>query len=380
MNRSEPSRIHDFNSEGPESSLAQNARPKSTSRIYYWIFSKMHGSQVAPATDEARHRRVTHSPDSHTSPSTAVTASDRESKRRGSFTGTIPVPSYIPPRLDRLIACRPRRQWTRWKTSPTPAQAALSFGYSTRTSRTSPAGPYLDVTVLSQLQATATIHLGPPLLDPRSNEKLGWDALVMVVVLYSAIVVPVQMGFPEIQLSVTVRTIGIFTDVLFFLDVLHNFFVGYYPDDDENMIRDRRLIAKRYLTSSGNTSDTADGGDSISNAQVLSLRLTRLVRLLRITKLTRLVKLRHFVTKVEDAFDLDAVLARLTRLIGQVLLVTHIFSCFWHLIGFTTEDEGITWMIEADVRDKSVSERYVYSFYWVVATLCGWATEMSRNQ
>ncbi|KAG3003710.1 hypothetical protein PC119_g15860 [Phytophthora cactorum] len=28
-------------------------------------------------------------------------------------------------------------------------------------------------------------------------------------------------------------------------------------------------------------------------------------------------------------------------------------------------------MIEADVRDKSVSERYVYSFYWVVATLCG---------
>ncbi|ETL38959.1 hypothetical protein L916_09590 [Phytophthora nicotianae] len=232
--------------------------------------------------------------------------------------------------------------------------------------------------------------LDPPLLDPRSNEKLGWDALVMVVVLYSAIIVPVQMGFPEIQLGATVRTIGGFTDVLFFLDVLHNFFVGYYPDDDENMIRDRLLIAKRYLASwflpdvlavipldyflvqsSGSNSDTVDDGDSISNAQVLSLRLTRLVRLLRITKLTRLIKLRHFVAKIEEAFDLDAVLARVTRLIGQVLLVTHIFSCFWHLIGFTTEDEGVTWMIETDVRDKSVSDRYICSFYWVVATLCG---------
>ncbi|KAF4032639.1 Ion transport protein [Phytophthora infestans] len=126
--------------------------------------------------------------------------------------------------------------------------------------------------------------LDPPLLDPRSNEKLRWDALVMFVVLYSAIVVPLQMGFPE---------------------------------------------------------------------------------------LTRLIKLRHFVAKVEEAFDLDAVLARLTRLIGQVLLVTHIFSCFWHLIGFTTEDEGTTWMIETDVRNKSVRDRYICSFYWVVATLCG---------
>uniref|UniRef100_H3HCU5 Ion transport domain-containing protein n=1 Tax=Phytophthora ramorum TaxID=164328 RepID=H3HCU5_PHYRM len=167
------------------------------------------------------------------------------------------------------------------------------------------------------------------------NEKLAWDAVIMLVVLYSAIIVPVQVGFPEIQLGAVARTIAIISDVLFFVDVVHNFLVGYYPDDDENIVRDRRLIAKRYLAS------------------------------------WFLPDLRHFVAKVEDALDLDAVLARLTRLIGQVLLVTHIFSCFWHLIGFTTEDEGHTWMIDADVRYKSVSERYVYSFYWVVATRIG---------
>ncbi|KAE9022988.1 Phospholipid-transporting ATPase [Phytophthora fragariae] len=234
--------------------------------------------------------------------------------------------------------------------------------------------------------------LDPPILDPRSNEKLAWDSLIMLIVLYSAVMVPFQMGFPEVQFGVVVRAVAIITDVLFFLDVVHNFLVGFYSDDDENMVRDRRLIAKRYLatwflpdvlaflpldyflvqSNTDTTSGVGSGGDdSISNAQVLSLRLTRLTRLLRITKLTRLIKLRHFAAKVEDALDLDAVLARLTRLIGQVLLVTHIFACFWHLIGYTTEDEGHTWMKDALVRNDSVGDRYIYSFYWVVATVCG---------
>jgi len=263
-----------------------------------------------------------------------------------------------------------------------------------------PPGPQLRFLIkLSQFYHTFKrpfrFILKPHLLDPRSNEKLAWDALVMLVVLYSAVVVPLQMGFPEIQLGVTARSLAMFSDVLFFLDVIHNFFVGFYADDDENMIRDRRLIAKRYLatwflpdviafapldyfvsttsasTVSGLGSGSADDSVSSSNAQVLSLRLARLTRLLRITKLTRLIKLRHFVAKVEDAFDLDAVLARLTRLIGQVLLVTHIFSCFWHLIGFTTEDEGVTWMLNAQVRKSGVGDRYILSFYWVVATMCG---------
>ncbi|KAG7400793.1 Potassium voltage-gated channel sub H member 5 [Phytophthora boehmeriae] len=172
---------------------------------------------------------------------------------------------------------------------------------------------------------------------------------------------------------------------MFFMDVIQNFLVGYYVDDDDNMVRDRRLIARRYLTSwflpdvlaflpldyivapSGANNENA----STSNAQVLSLRLARLTRLLRVTKLTRLIKLRHFAAKVEDALDLDAVFSRLFRLICQVLLVTHIFSCFWHLIGFNSEDEGISWVIDAGIQDKGFGVRYIYSFYWVVATVCG---------
>ncbi|RLN84702.1 hypothetical protein BBJ28_00002591, partial [Nothophytophthora sp. Chile5] len=231
----------------------------------------------------------------------------------------------------------------------------------------------------------------PPLLDPRSNGKLTWDLLIMFIVLYSAVMVPMQIGFPEIQLGVAAQSISLASDILFLLDVVQNFFVGFYTGDDDNMVRDRKLVAKRYLTSwflpdvlamlpvdyflvqeSAADSNSGSGGSIISNnASVMSLRLTRLTRLLRVTKLARLIKLRHLAMKVEDALDLDAVLSRLTRLIGQVLLVTHVLSCFWHLIGFTTEDEGRTWIIDAGLKDEGVAVRYLYSFYWVVATICG---------
>ncbi|RLN63514.1 hypothetical protein BBJ28_00022808 [Nothophytophthora sp. Chile5] len=231
----------------------------------------------------------------------------------------------------------------------------------------------------------------PPLLDPRSNVKLTWDLLIMLIVLFSAVLVPVQIGFPEIQLDVAAQSTSLTTDVLFLLDVVQNFFVGYYAGDGDNMVRDRKRIAKRYMTSwflpdmlamlpvdyflvqesATNTSSGSGGSILPSNASVMSLHLTRLTRLLRVAKLTRLIKLRHLAMKVEDAMDLDAIVSRLTRLIGQVLLVTHVLSCFWHLIGFTTEDEGNTWIIDAGLQNEGVAVRYLYSFYWVVATICG---------
>ncbi|OWZ24312.1 hypothetical protein PHMEG_000677 [Phytophthora megakarya] len=382
MDRISPSPVLGSEVTGPESSLAHEASSNLP------VFSKHSFNKVAPAPDNSDNQRETHPHERRNSADLPVTL----------FATTIPVPSHTSPRLastDRISSIRNSAGRISLQDVKPPS---LRKQRSALASQPNPPGPRLRFVIwISQLYHNYKRPLGfildPPLLDPRSNEKLAWDALIMLIVLYSAVMVPFQMGFPEVQLNVGFRAVSIFSDVLFFLDVVHNFFVGFYQDDDENMVRDRRVIARRYLASwfipdvmavlpldyflinndvdSTSSSHGSGGNDTISNAQVLSLRLARLTRLLRITKLSRLIKLRHFVAKVEDAFNLDAVLARLSRLIGQVLLVTHVFSCFWHLIGFTTEDEGNTWMLEAGVRNKGVRDRYICSFYWVVATLCG---------
>ncbi|KAJ0412771.1 hypothetical protein ATCC90586_002401 [Pythium insidiosum] len=213
-----------------------------------------------------------------------------------------------------------------------------------------------------------------------TSGKLLWDSTIMLIVLYSAIVVPIEVGFPDIPFTAALQAIGVTIDVLFLLDVLQNFFVGYYVNEEDTLITDRYLIAKRYLMtwfvpdviSSLPTEYIFSGlGDGEHDKSVASLKLARVIRLVRVTKLTRLIKLRQFARKIEDVLEVDAVVARLSQVIGQVLLVTHVLACFWHLVGYTDDDTSETWINTADLHHVRPGERYVYSFYWVVSTLAG---------
>ncbi|KAJ0410307.1 hypothetical protein P43SY_002639 [Pythium insidiosum] len=213
-----------------------------------------------------------------------------------------------------------------------------------------------------------------------TSGKLLWDSTIMLIVLYSAIVVPIEVGFPDIPFTAALQAIGVIIDVLFLLDVLQNFFVGYYVNEEDTLITDRSLIAKRYLMtwfvpdviSSLPTEYIFSGlGDGGHDKSVASLKLARVIRLVRVTKLTRLIKLRQFARKIEDVLEVDAVVARLSQVIGQVLLVTHVLACFWHLVGYTDDDTSETWINTADLHHVRPGERYVYSFYWVVSTLAG---------
>ncbi|KAF1334147.1 Cyclic nucleotide-binding protein, partial [Globisporangium splendens] len=224
--------------------------------------------------------------------------------------------------------------------------------------------------------------LKAPILDPRTNAKLTWDSLVMLIVLYSAIVIPIEVGFPDFEFGMGWGSVSIATDVLFCLDVVQNFFVGFYTSEEEPMVRDRKQIACKYLTSwfildvlaiipADYVINGINNDPEIRDKSVLSLKLTRMVRLVRITKLARLVKLRQFAMKMEDVLELDAVLTRMTRLTCQVLLVTHVLACFWHLVGYTEDTAEVTWITSTGLADQNANVCYLYSFYWVIATVVG---------
>lgn len=219
-----------------------------------------------------------------------------------------------------------------------------------------------------------------PIIDPKSSRKLIWDAIIIIIVLYSAIVVPIEVGFPDIELGPKWKALSAFAAVVFFMDVIQNFFVGYYENDDEAMITDRKAIAMRYVNSwflldmmaVMPTDYIIDMIPTQSQSKtVASLRLTRVIRLVRVTKLVRLIKLNQFIMKIEDALELDSVLTRMTQLIGQVLLVTHLLSCFWHFIGYSQKAGAVNWIEAAGIENASASVRYLYSFYWVTATIAG---------
>lgn len=50
-----------------------------------------------------------------------------------------------------------------------------------------------------------------------------------------------------------------------------------------------------------------------------------------------------------------------------VMIVSHIFSCFWYFIG-VVGPEGDNW-VDTYLTNEGDIERYVISFYWVLQTL-----------
>lgn len=218
-----------------------------------------------------------------------------------------------------------------------------------------------------------------PVVEPNCSGKVAWDSFLMLLVVYSALIVPVEIGFPQFREFEHWDIVSIVMDVIYFVDMLHHFFVGYYVNEEEAMIRSHADIAKRYAMTwllpdalaALPSEILVDRSRSVKDQSVLTLKLTRLLRFIRIAKLVRLIKLPQFALKIENVLDMNAVFVRLAGVLCKVLLVTHLLACFWHLIGYSDEPSTITWISAAGLTEYDVRTRYIYAYYWVVTTLAG---------
>lgn len=121
--------------------------------------------------------------------------------------------------------------------------------------------------------------------------KEMWDLWILVLILYSAVMVPYRICFSAMaQEYMYYFEQGI--TVSFIIDVLFNFNTGYF--DNEKWVLDRGKIARRYLSGwfwidapSSFPVELIDylmEGDSRTLGMLKFLRLFRLLRLLRLLK------------------------------------------------------------------------------------------------
>lgn len=104
--------------------------------------------------------------------------------------------------------------------------------------------------------------LPEPILHPHGNFKTRWDLFLYILVIYSILSLPIEIGFAPRLSSIQIG-IDIAIDILFFIDVLFSFNTAY-PDPNfslaheenqsltiapysEGFIWDRTLIAQHYV-------------------------------------------------------------------------------------------------------------------------------------
>ena len=144
---------------------------------------------------------------------------------------------------------------------------------------------------------------------PDHKFKGLWTSVIIMLLIYTAIFVPVKIAFVNdtAQSLVVLDTI---VDVLFFIDIIVNF-LSATETKSGKLITDNKAIAKNYITGWFWLDLVAcipfdllqeDESPSSGNNELIRLlrlpRLYRLVRLMRLVKMVRVLKNSRLITEL----------------------------------------------------------------------------------
>jgi CRP-like cAMP-binding protein len=155
-------------------------------------------------------------------------------------------------------------------------------------------------------------------------------------------------------------------DSSFAVDVVLNFFTGYY--DEDVLVHELRRIRHRYLRSwfLFDVASTVPLDQFLqvvtkASSSLLTLKLIRVFRLFRLLKLMRLLRLKRAMEAVQvDA--LNAHVLQTVKSLLTIIFIIHLVACGWYMF-YTWDPEGMNWV--TNINEKGFDSPYLVSFYWV---------------
>ncbi|KAL3668734.1 hypothetical protein V7S43_006029 [Phytophthora oleae] len=206
-------------------------------------------------------------------------------------------------------------------------------------------------------------------IQPRATWKVRWDLWIGFIIAYSVVLIPYRIGF-GIELSDWEQVMNYCFDSSFGVDVILNFFTGYY--DEDVLVYEMRRIRHRYLRSwflfdvaSTVPLDQFLQVVTTASSSLLTLKLIRVFRLFRLLKLMRLLRLKRTM----EAVQVDALNAHVLQTIKSLLtiiFIIHLVACGWYMF-YTWDPSGRNWV--TNINPQGFKSPYLVSFYWVSNTM-----------
>lgn len=235
------------------------------------------------------------------------------------------------------------------------------------------------LSVLSHLERTTTSEYVSNLwsvIHPQSKFKKIWDCIMVILLLYTATIMPYRIAFIEGVVYDSWWWLDNTLNLLFFIDFIVNCISAYY-DELDNLIYNHKKILLNYLKGwmfidligclpmDFFLESTSSSG---YNNLLRLFRLPRLYRLLRISKIFKLIqqyKNSEFLMKIQDYFNIKQSVARLIGVFVTVLICVHIFACMWVFLPKLENYDTKTWLVKGNFLDES---QYIISIYWCFVT------------
>lgn len=221
------------------------------------------------------------------------------------------------------------------------------------------------------------------LLHPRSAFRSLWNVLVIILLVYTATLMPYRMAFTvDEDESLNWQFFEWVLNALFFADVVVTCFSSYYDDEGRLVLSHRQILlsyAKSWMlldVAACLPFDLFFSSSSSKQTKYNSLiRLLRLPRLYRLTRLRRLLKMcksgrgSDWLEQLQDFLSLKNTALRLLSFFLTVLICVHLMSCMWFFVVKIEDFSPDTWVVVNNMQDKSISSLYVACFYWAFTTL-----------
>lgn len=253
----------------------------------------------------------------------------------------------------------------------------------------------VDTDVDAEIAHNLWIH--HRMLPPNSRFKHWWDIVLLVLVLYYALLIPLQLAY-EVKANTVLE---IMFDFVFMADMVINFRTTFYDHDNQIVLSDW-VVAKNYLQGWFPFDLMASFPYNLLVVIIESGGSKTAVNnnIFGIFKMPRLFRLSRLWAKLEQLSS--AGFLRVLLHITFFILGAHWVGCFWWIIGETSYDSkdaeclmkcggsgvdcgdshGVSWMLRTPEgstklhRDDGsgeyetpVSQQWLSAFYWSLTTL-----------
>jgi CRP-like cAMP-binding protein len=217
------------------------------------------------------------------------------------------------------------------------------------------------------------------LLHPDGKWKNRWSVFISVLVVYSLLSVPIQVGFAaQSSMPLGLLVWEWVVDLLFLGDVLVCLNTSFYSLYDDAYVLIRPRVYEHYFKSMF----WPDILSALPYDEILIAMFVRYpsyhtyLQLLKLLKLGRAMKLGKYIRDLENQLGISPAVFDLIKLCIEVLFVGHIFCCVWWAMSVAMTQTS--WIDEPDndysldgsvLRDETLFAQYVSSLYLTFSTL-----------
>lgn len=239
-------------------------------------------------------------------------------------------------------------------------------------------GSCLVVNPVPSREGKKTIEKFSWVFHPKHKFKLLWNFFLMILLFYTATVLPYRICFDLMQDQDWTVT-DLCVDIVFFVDILINFNTALCSLSGK-ISYNRIEIAKKYIKTwffvdflscipldyiLTNQKDTA-----IYNRFLRILRVTRIYKIVKILRLLKLFRLTRsdFLNYFLQSNKFNSALTRILFFVLGLILFVHISACIWFYISITDDSSQLTWIYKFRINDMDDFDVYIASIYFVFTT------------